>query len=526
MSLFTLAFSGCYEDKGNYEYGDIKELKIEFPDFKLAVNYGDRVVVDPKFSIDIPEDAPYMSYRWSVKNNSSREGWDKRKLDWVADTIMGYNDLIFEAKDNRTGLVFTHSERLSVKSIFDAEGWVILSEIDGKSAMSFVKHKETDDNTGYLTEIDVFKNAYKTTNQEALGENPLDFQEHFSGEWGTIGQFVVFQDKPVDIDGLSFNKVIDLSATFKGGVLPAKIVNGAFMAFVDVLEDDKGQLYTRIKSTEDLFHSNYFLPKPIKYENKILTGCKVIRGRYGNSASTLIHDRNKQRFLLIHDGGIASEDLQFAGEIKSFPDKPAYGAIPEKYFPLNNTSSYDVINITYARSSDFDGAYRMIVREKDSGKYYYQFFELNRDYGETTFTFGNMNVVEIPGLNFEPDAVCMQTYEDHSKYIFISKMDKLYMYDLTYPQEALALYHDFGKDYTTPVKITSINGDMPKNSALHNERMGLGLDNGDFCIMRVEGAKNFTTTAEKIEIRLEKKDYLGRIIKIYRKIGDGAMGWN
>lgn len=519
MTLLTLTFFGCYEDKGSYEYGDIKELIIEFPDFESSVNYGDRVVVDPKFNINIPEDAPYMSYRWSVRNNSSREGWNKRKLDWVADTIMGYNDLILEVKDNRTGLVFTHTERLSVKSIFDAQGWVVLSEIDGKSVMSLVKHKESDDNS-YITEVEVFKDAYKTTNNEALGENPIGFQEHFSWEFGTTGQFIVFQDKPVDIDGLSFKKVLDISSIFTTGVLPAKIVNGSFMDIVDVLEDDKGQLYTRIKSSHKLFHSNYFLPKPIKFENEVLTQCKVIRARYSTSKLTLVHDQKKQRFLFLYDGRTtSSNDLKSAGEIKLFPEKPAFGDTPKKYFPLNNTSSYDVINITYAKVSG--GAYRMIIREKSSGKYYYQYFSMNRVRNTTTSTFGNMNVVEIPGLDFEPDALCMQTDEDHNKYVFISKGDKLYMFDLSYPNTPLALYHDFGKDYTSPVKITSINGD-----AYENKRMGLGLDNGDFCIMRVEGAKNFTKPEEKIEIRLEPKDYLGRIIKVYRKIGGDTGGWS
>lgn len=521
--LFSLIISSCYEDKGNYEYSDIKELTIKIPAFPVGstsksidANFGDIVKLTPEFNINIPEDAPYMSYEWALRGKT-REGWNKRNFEWVTDTIMPYTDFSFEATDHRTGLKFASTTRFQVKSIFSAVGWMVLSEIDGKSIISFVKKKET--TNGYVSKVEVFKDAYKFGNKEGeLGQNPTDFQEHFCDEDFTVGQFIIFQDTPVDIDGLFFKKVLNLSQTFEGENMPKKIVGGAFMDYLDILQDDKGQLYTRLKSTNQLFHSDYFLSTPIKFENEVLTDCNVIRGRYVNPKATLIHDRNKERFLYMFDGNTNAKDdpLKNAGLIVPMPEKPAYGTIPAKYFPLNNTSTYDIIHIIYGAGVGMGATYRMLIRDKSTGKYFYQYFEINKTFNTTDFTIGNMKVEEIKGLNFEPDEVCFQSYpkQKNNSYIFLSKGDKLYIYDLDYPNIPVEVYVDFGKDYSTPVKITSMNSDI-----YNNMNFSLGLSNGDFCIVRVDGAKNFTTDSEKIEIRLDPENYLGNIIKVYPKIG-------
>lgn len=523
IMLFSLIVASCYEDKGNYDYADIKELELKIED--ASINYGDTLRVVPEFNLDMPENAPYLSYEWTI-NGKTKEGWSKRNFEWIADTIMPYTDFSFQVTDHRTGLVFATTSRLRVESIFVTTGWMVLSEIDGKSIISFVKRKAVAGPSSYVSEVEVFKDAYKIGNKEGeLGQNPTDFQEHFSAEDDAIGQFIIFQENPVDIDGLFFKKVLNLSQIFEGGIMPEKIVGGAFMAYLDILQDDKGQLYTRIKSTDELFHSNYFLPTPIKFENETLTDCKVIRGRYGNTKATLIHDQKKQRFLYMFDGGTNAKVDPWvnAGLIVEMPKEPTYGTIPAKYFPLNNTSTYDVIHTHYCTDSGFGGGYRMLIKEKLTGKYFYQSFEINKTYNTVNFTIGNMKVVEIPGLNFDPDEVCFQTHatQANNSYIFFSKGDQLYIYDLDYPNNPVALYVDFGKDYPTPVKITSMNSDI-----YGNKNFCLGLSNGDFCIVRVEGAKNFTTDSQKIEIRLDPKNYLGNIIKVYPKIGNGASSWN
>lgn len=511
--LLTLA--SCYEDKGNYEYSDIKELTIDFPNYKSVINFGDTLRIKPTFSFDIPEDAPYMTYRWSI-SGETKEGWDKRNLEWIADTVMIYSDFSFEATDNRTGLVFSNSRRLAVNSLFDTDGWVILSEVDGNSVISFVKQEEEDDETGYISKLKVFKDAYPSNNNQAvLGKNPISFHEHFSEEFGTIGQFVIFQDEAVDIDGLSFKKVLNMSQTFDEGELPGKMVNGSFMSHADLLQDDKGKLYSRVKSTKKLFHSNYFLSDPLKFEGEELKGCKIINGRYKDSKATLVHDTNKQRFLYIFDGDNLdwNNPMLGAGYITAMPGAPTSGTLPEKYFPLDNTSTYDIINMTYC-IDDYIWGYKMVVKEKLTGIYYYQEFYIDKLYASVDFTLIDMKVYELPGLNFDPEVICCQTYSE-SGYLFLTQGAKIYMFNTEYPNAPVELYIDLDKNGSGNVKITSMASD-----SYRNVRMVAGLDNGDFCILRVEGAKNFTTDAQKLEVRLEQKEYLGKIVKVYPKIGD------
>lgn len=77
-----------------------------------------------------------------------------------------------------------------------------------------------------------------------------------------IGNVCVFQESgAVDLSGESFEKQIDMVESFDGGVYPAGaiIYPGTFMDRVDVLADQKGQLYSRFRAVATVYNSEYFL---------------------------------------------------------------------------------------------------------------------------------------------------------------------------------------------------------------------------------------------------------------------------
>ena len=47
LSLSALLFSGCYEDKGNYDYAPIEELQITLPDAVEAMANAENVKFEP-----------------------------------------------------------------------------------------------------------------------------------------------------------------------------------------------------------------------------------------------------------------------------------------------------------------------------------------------------------------------------------------------------------------------------------------------------------------------------------------------
>jgi hypothetical protein len=68
FQLVVLCVS-CYEDKGNYDYINIENIEIEKFE-SVYKTLGDTVKIEPKFNIDIPEEAPYLSYEWSLNGKT------------------------------------------------------------------------------------------------------------------------------------------------------------------------------------------------------------------------------------------------------------------------------------------------------------------------------------------------------------------------------------------------------------------------------------------------------------------------
>ena len=61
-----------------------------------------------------------------------------------------------------------------------------------------------------------------------------------------------------------------------------------FMQWVDLVADEQGRLYKRVKSTNELFHSNRFLPSFVENEDgEVLQGIRFIPGDISNSKNSV-----------------------------------------------------------------------------------------------------------------------------------------------------------------------------------------------------------------------------------------------
>ncbi len=179
--LITFLFSGCYEDKGKYDYKELNEIEIENLEWGYNLNEGDSIALSPvlKFSGDsLPDNV--LDFKW--KENQG-------------DILSNQKDFTFKA--NKTGEFTVYLEvynKLSRLSYFKEitfrvsskykKGWMILSEKDGKSRLCFVQPITQIINKGTKEEKEItvykeFVDVYKEANGKELGSKPIMLQEHW-----------------------------------------------------------------------------------------------------------------------------------------------------------------------------------------------------------------------------------------------------------------------------------------------------------------------------------------------------------
>lgn len=533
--LFLLAIcAGCYEDKGNYDYKDIQSIEIEKFD-GISKTIGDTIRIEPVFNIDIPEDASYISYEWSIdgKTRPDDPNWNSRNFYWIADEIVSSHNFALKITDERYGVKYMQHTSCFITGEFDARySWIILSEENGKAMLSFFKAGEmeySDDNVGYIIDWKEYKDLYSSRNDgQELGRGALSMQEHYNGYSNNdAGNIWIFTESgAVDLEGVGLTKDIDLNETFMGGV-PAGVIiqGGVFMQQVDVLYDQEGHLYSRIKSDNNLFNSDYFLSEPIKYKGEILEQCETVLERYtkDKGAYTLIVDRKNSRLLAIVDGGDDYlNPMKGAAEVIAVPEGVVLQEgeeLPENYIPLNNFEGYEVFAIQYRLFADPNNTWNTkpgfsILFKNAAGQMYLEEFVLqcydDVIEGGSYLEISEVKVYDMNNLlGKEPSLMCTPPYAVNN-YSFFAVGNVLYLLDKD---------SGISKKYVEfDAPITALDADNREN----NMYVAVGLENGEFHVVNIINAKN---RPEDTRIICSSKKRFGKIIQINWKVGNGWSSW-
>lgn len=527
--LFCWCFflTGCYEDKGNYDYKDIQSIKITFAESSIRnMTVGDTIRIEPEFDIELPADAPYLTYVWTIDGEARPDdpNWNGPNFMWIADRMLDNKMIALEVTDSRYGITYMKEIPCTVTGEFDAwMSWVILSkDTDGRTMLSFFKSVEqdfADDGSVYLPQTKVYKDVYPFRNGgEDLGRGALGMLEHFISGGGAVGQYWIFtEDGAVDLDGQGFTKDIDLSQTFMDGI-PAGVTiqGGVCMAWVDVMYDQYGRLYSRVKSDDKLFNSDYFLPEPLEYEGEMLEQCKPVLGRYTlyNSKYTPIIDTKNHRMLAIMDGNTGEWDddpLIKSSEILALPERVENA--PDNYIPLHDFSGYEIVSMQYvmfAQGWDKDPGF--IVLFKDAGgNLYLEEFSLTRERDVVTGNYlkiSNVQVYPLSGLSAVPSLMATPA-SPVSRYSFFAIDNQVWMYNRD--DGSLVMYKEFG------AKVTAMECESYGNWFLT-----VGLENGEFYVLSIVNAKN-RPADKRVVAELPADVRLGNILQINYKLGSS---WN
>lgn len=533
LLLVTFNFICCYDDKGNYNYKQVNDIEISFPDYDFEQVIGDTFKLYPKFTYKYKDTTNLnLSYKWAI---GERVIGQNRQLVWQVDTNEQVEIALYVTNidDN---MVYMGSTIVRPTSIYTQyNSYLVLSEKNGKSILSFVKYEEKEDVSGgtIYDEFDrpvlinqVYEDIYYNENKEELGSTPLFIQEHIAKIFPSEGHVIVFQEGgqgSVDLDGISMKKDILLVESFSKGSYPVDFhpKNAEMMTYTHLIENHDGKIYSKIKESNKLFQSGYYIHTPLMFENKEVRA-HIINAQLANDKPfTLLHsigttENPENRLLLVHDLQYSFTDINVSGKVVALPE-PTKGW-PENFKPLTNLGDCQVINISqYTTGNSKKPGYTMFLKNPD-GSYQYQAFELERKYSGEKLSYPKKTIagkeqemlISYPVVSPIPLEECVfcNIASHINEYIFIAYGKEIYFMDRTSPENGIRHYYS--------CKANVVDMDGRENAG---ELLFVGLDNGGVLLLNSNNAKNITTSAEKFRWESDPKIDLGKIVDVTLKVG-------
>ena len=317
LSLLLLSsICSCLDDKNNYDYTPINELKgtISNIEKNYSVGIDEDLVITPTFEFTIDKTDPDVSYEWRL---------DGELLNVKAPSYtfnshkIGLFELTFSVIDNKTGVKYSASTDILVRSPYQ-RGWVVLSDVDGKSTLSFIKIKtlygvsETVNIWGEKVVRDSI--AYHSVEKylvKDLGTNPKGVFEHL-GYPSTFGQvetvydeLVVMQDRWVELNGNTLEREVYTEDEFYGD-LPVggfKPVEAAMSYSAKFIRDENGYIYMHTKPVANDFHAGAYMSIPLWNYTKFSALYPVQKFKDRNMDAVLALREEDNSLVIIRNGG-------------------------------------------------------------------------------------------------------------------------------------------------------------------------------------------------------------------------------
>jgi len=533
LFLVTFNFICCYDDKGNYEYKQINDIEISFPDYNFEQVIGETFKLYPKFTYKYKDTANLnLSYKWAI---GERVIGENRQLVWQVDTNEQVEIALYVTNidDNMVYMGSTIVRPTSIYTWYNS--YLVLSEKNGKSILSFVRYDEKEDASGetIYDEFDrpvlvnqVYEDIYYNENKDELGSKPLFIQEHIAKIFPSEGHVIVFQEGgqgSVDLDGTSMKKDILLVESFSKGSYPADFhpTNAEMMTYTHLIENHDGKIYSKIKESYKLFQSGYYIHTPLMFENKEIRAHIINSVLANDKPYTLLHsigttENPENRLLLVHDLQYSFTDVNVSGKVVALPE-PTKGW-PENFRPLTDLGNCQVINISqYNTGNTKKPGYTMFLKNSD-GSYQYQAFELEREYSGEKLSYPKKTIagkeqemlISFPITSPIPLEECVfcNIASRQNEYIFIAYGKDIYFLDRTSPENGIRHY------YTCKANVVDMDG-----REYYGEQLFVGLDNGGVLLLNSNNAKNITTNAEKFRWESGPEVDLGKIVDVTLKVG-------
>ena len=400
LLFIVTGFYSCLDDKNNFDYKQVNELDGEILNIDIAgyeVNVGEELTISPTFKFTIDKENPDVSYEWYL---------DGKKLDVTTPSYTfssdkyGIYELTYAVVDNKTGVKFSLSTKITVTSAY-LKGWAILSDMNGRSALSFIKVKtvkklyyDSDGREAYKDSIvyeEVEKDIIPDLGTEPLrllestGYWDLAYQDLNSGEEVLYDELVVMQgSKWVELNGNSLMKSVYTEEEFNGDIPDDFSPVDAVMTYSSkFLFNQNGYIYYNQRAVANDFHAGFYLSDPIwgGTRFKKMYGIQKFND-YMRTIPVLTTDNSLQ---YIWDGGLTYEfptihmnTLMYSGNVYEIVDDEGKG---DSRF---QNMEYEIINMLPA-STEKDDWYdtcmpRWVALLKKDGNYFLRNFSLDTYY--------------------------------------------------------------------------------------------------------------------------------------------------
>ena len=549
LLLFIVAgFYSCLDDKNSFDYKQVNELDgaiLNMDEYGYEVNVGEELTISPTFKFTIDKENPDVSYEWYL---------DGKKLDATTPSYTfssdkyGIYELTYSVVDNKTGVKFSLSTKITVTSAY-LKGWAILSDMNGRSVLSFIKVKTVKklyyDSYGeeaYKDSI-VYEEVEKDIVPD-LGTEPrrllestgywdLAYKEVNSGEEVLYDELIVMQgSKWVELNGNSLMRSVYTEEEFNGDIPEDFSPVDAVMTYSSkFLFNQNGHVYYNQRAVANDFHAGFYLSDPIwgGTRFKKMYGIQKFND-YMRTIPVLTTDNSLQ---YIWDGGLTYEfptihmnTLMYSGNVYEIVDDEGKG---DSRF---QNMEYEIINMLPA-STEKDDWYdtcmpRWVALLKKDGNYFLRNFSLDTYYVNPPVKVGDYFEKNIKSEMFADykDMVVFQ----NKRYVVIANGAELW-YCSTADEGDSGIKIKLEDGDALPGEIVSlsyldINFNTEKEPV--NGHLGVAFANGEFRIYEVIEQKAGDTATEvtlkklypnKVS-NLQGDNKFGTIVDAIYKFGD------
>ena len=416
--------SGCYEDKGNYDYGPSTRPSITGIPESCDAYVGSPLSIP--VTITYPgEEWKNVSYEWRVnlKVISTDRDLNLERVDLEVKPAQ-YAD--YKVINNDTGEYVMVAFRMNVSTEF-ASGWFLLARGEGCSVLSYIR-----------SDGQVYPNVYEEMNGEKLGTGAVQIKEHWTPWSEKTGEvFVGVQDGPnhaVDLDGNNLKRVVYSKDEFLEGqpddFAPSTldcVMNWDYMI-------SNGKLYTRyVESGIDAqYHEGRFvrLPVPGDYELSPWT----LRGNLIFSSDVIAFDKLHKSWKLLRDGEL--RDFDFKND-------------PNRKFKPTDMGKTLLAGASVAVATPTDDFLAFL--RGDDGQVYVQKFRFS---GWGAKAYSSQDEKVFPSLELIRDdtqwAICMGR-----TYAYFTSGSHLYAYN--YGENANTVRELKGTTFKRPIRAIALN---------------------------------------------------------------------
>lgn len=539
------ALTGCFEDKGNYEYK-------KFPDLSVALVKGTNTKIVQGESLkmvlemrNLPEgyvsEFTYEWYRWF---NGVREVVGTGDTYIFEAEKVGKFKFGYTATDVKTGAVYFSYDAIYVNPIFQ-RGFVILAEEEERTDMHFVvasliqgnKDTYSNDTIIYTKE---FTSIYKTMVDDPIIGKPIRITEHWGYEMPSeLGELSVETQvgsdrKIIEVNGSTMERETYIEQEFIGGEVPTnfkpkKIIQAPWDSFI-INED--GRVFNRRSASNKAFHLGYYDAK-IPWGNK--ANIENIFMTHFISCDLFLAiekdiETGKRNYVAVYEGGSnlgrsglrvpqrLNSDLKY-NDLKDeiifddyFKNIDDYGM---NALITKNSSNQLILNILTYEWKNFEGVY------------YLSFIEPEVEENEKDQLYNTINLTQKFGINSLNGMFTIKTYTA-DKIVYMYDDHNLYYYD--FMKNTFKTVHSFSNKVITAATSNSmISRDDDDFTKFEIESLSLafGFDDGSFEVYELDvDMVNRVDKFDKLgKLVYENKANFGKIKQILYKIGSDSYGF-